>query len=150
MVRHYSRDETVQGYTRKIVYVSIYEAIAIAICSVSFAAISGSSLGSATVLSIAASAIAVTWNYVFTSAFEAWESRQVVRGRSIKRRISHAVGFEGGLLLIFVPLMAWWLKVSLMQALAMNIGLAAFFLCYTFVFSWTFDRIFGLPASARA
>lgn len=59
MVWHYSRDETVQGYTRKIVYVSVYEAIAIAICSVSFAAISGTSLESATVLSIAASAIAV-------------------------------------------------------------------------------------------
>lgn len=139
-----------QGYTRKIVYVSVYEAIAIAICSVSFAAISGTSLASATVLSIATSTIAVTWNYVFTSAFEAWESRQVVRGRSIKRRICHAVGFEGGLLLIFVPLMAWWLKVSLMQAFAMNIGLAVFFLCYTFVFSWAFDRVFGLPASARA
>ena len=31
----------------------------------------------------------------------------------------------------------------------MNLGLAAFFLVYTFVFSWSFDRIFGLPASAK-
>lgn len=139
-----------QGYKRKIIYVGIYEAIAIAICSVSFATVSGSSLESATALSIATSAIAVMWNYLFTSVFEAWETRQITRGRSIARRVGHAVGFEGGLLIILVPLMAWWLKVSLMQAFAMNIGLAAFFLCYTFVFNWAFDRVFGLPASARA
>lgn len=69
-----------QSYKRKIVYLGVYEAIAIAICSVSFAAISGSSIESATILSIATSAIAVTGNYIFTIVFEAWESRQVKRG----------------------------------------------------------------------
>ena len=30
----------------------------------------------------------------------------------------------------------------------MDLGLIVFFLCYTFVFNWVFDRLFGLPASA--
>ena len=32
----------------------------------------------------------------------------------------------------------------------MDLGLVVFFLCYTFVFNWAFDRVFGLPASAMA
>lgn len=138
-----------QGYKRRIVYVGIYEAIAIAICSVSFAAASESSLKSTAILSVVTSAIAVIWNWLYTTVFEAWESRQSERGRSIKRRIGHALGFEGGLLMILVPLSAWWLYVSLFQALMMNLGLAAFFLGYTVVFNWAFDNVFGLPMSAR-
>ena len=30
----------------------------------------------------------------------------------------------------------------------MDLGLMLFFLVYTFVFNWGFDRGFGLPASA--
>jgi uncharacterized membrane protein len=30
----------------------------------------------------------------------------------------------------------------------MDLGLVVFFLVYTFVFNWAFDRAFGLPASA--
>ena len=30
----------------------------------------------------------------------------------------------------------------------LDAGLIVFFLVYTFVFSWVFDRVFGLPASA--
>lgn len=32
----------------------------------------------------------------------------------------------------------------------MALALIVFFLCYTFVFNWAFDRVFGLPASAMA
>jgi uncharacterized membrane protein len=140
----------VQGIKRKIVYVSIYEAIAITICSISFAVISGSGLVYASALSIATSVIAVIWNYLYTTAFEWWESRQTTRGRSVKRRVAHAIGFETGLIIILVPLIAWWLEMTLWQALMMDLGLAAFFLCYTFVFNWMFDRVFGLPASAQS
>ncbi|WP_194724088.1 PACE efflux transporter [Noviherbaspirillum malthae] len=139
-----------QGYKRKIVYVGVFETIAIAICSLSLSTLSNSSLASATILSMITSTIAVTWNYFFTSVFEAWESRQARHGRSITRRIGHAVGFESGLLIILVPTITWWLNVSLGQAFAMNLGLAAFFLCYTFIFNWAFDRVFGLTVSARA
>jgi len=48
-----------------------------------------------------------------------------------------------------VPLLAWWFGVSLWQALAMDFGLLLFFLVYTFVFTWVFDHLFGLPAAAR-
>ena len=49
-----------------------------------------------------------------------------------------------------VPLFAWWFNVSLWQAFVMDLALIVFFLCYTFVFNWVFDQVFGLPASAMA
>jgi uncharacterized membrane protein len=39
--------------------------------------------------------------------------------------------------------------VSLWEAFVMDLALIVFFLCYTFVFNWGFDRVFGLPASAQ-
>ena len=59
-----------------------------------------------------------------------------------------AIGFEGGMGVMLVPFFAWWLDVSLWQAFVLDLELLLFFLGYTFVFNWTFDRIFGLPASA--
>lgn len=138
-----------QGIKRKVVYVATYEVIAVTVCSGGFVVFSDASLSIAGTLSLATSIIAALWNFVFTTLFEAWESRQVQRGRGLLRRVAHALAFEVTLVAMFVPLIAWWLDVSFVHALAMNLGLAAFFLVYTFVFSWSFDRIFGLPASAQ-
>jgi uncharacterized membrane protein len=137
-----------QGSARRIVYVTLYEVIAIVASSAAMALLYGVTPLHAGVLSVVTSAIAVAWNLAFNMAFEAWESRQVRRGRSLARRIGHALGFEGGLALLLVPLIAWWLGISLRDALVLDIGLLAFFLVYTFLFNLGFDRVFGLPAAA--
>ncbi len=139
-----------QGIQRKVVYVTLYEGIAILCASVGLAALSGAGAGTSTALATVCSVIAVVWNLAFNAMFEAWESRQPVRGRSVKRRIAHAIGFEGGLAAVLVPLFAWWLDIGLWEALVFDAALLLFFLVYTFVFNWGFDRVFGLPASAAA
>ena len=138
-----------QGIRRKIVYVTLYELIAIAASTAGLALLSSSSVGHASVAAVAASAIAVAWNFIFNTLFERWEARQTVRGRSFWRRAAHAVGFEGGLIVTLVPLFAWWLEISLWQAFVLDLGLIVFFLVYTFVFNLAFDKVFGLPASAQ-
>ena len=137
-----------QGLRRRVVYVTLYELIAIAATSVGLAAFADSSVERAGVAAAVSSAVAVAWNVVFNTLFERWEARQTVRGRSLGRRAAHAVGFEGGLVVMLVPFFAWWLEVSLWQAFVLDLGLLLFFLVYTFVFNWVFDRVFGLPASA--
>lgn len=137
-----------QGIKRRVVYISLYEGLAIVAASFGLALMSNAGLAQSGVLSVIASVIAVLWNLTFNALFERWESRQVVRGRSVRRRIAHAVGFEGGLVTVLVPVFAWFLDVSLWQALVMDLGLVVFFLIYTFVFNWGFDRVFGLPLSA--
>ena len=52
-------------------------------------------------------------------------------------------------MVLLVPIMAWWLGVTLVQALVYEAGLILLFLVYTYLFTWGFDRVFGLPASAR-
>jgi len=138
-----------QGIKRRVVYISLYEGIAIVVASIGLALMSGQGLGHSGVLAVLASVIAVIWNLVFNSLFERWEARQAVRGRSIARRVAHAIGFEGGLVAFLVPTIAWWLDISLRQALVMDLGLVVFFLVYTFVFNWAFDAVFGLPAAAQ-
>jgi uncharacterized membrane protein len=137
-----------QGPRRRIVYVTLYELIAIVATSIGLSVFSDSSVERAGVAAVVSSAIAVVWNVVFNTLFERWEARQSVRGRGLARRAAHAIGFEGGLVVTLVPFFAWWLDISLWQAFVLDLGLLLFFLVYTFVFNWVFDRVFGLPASA--
>lgn len=136
-----------QGPKRRVVFVTLYELIAITASSLLFMAI-GQSAGHSGGMAIAASTLAIVWNLSFNWLFEQWEARQSVKGRSVLRRIVHALGFEGGLALVLIPLMAWWFGVSLWEATVMEAGLLVFFLVYTYVFNWCFDHLFGLPASA--
>lgn len=139
-----------QGLKRKIVYVSLFELFAVALTSSFLMLLAGHDATHSGIAAIASSTIAVVWNFIYNHLFEAWEARQSTRGRSVARRAAHAIGFEGGLVAVLVPLFAWWLNISLWEALVLDLGLVVFFMIYTFLFSLVFDRVFGLPASAQA
>jgi uncharacterized membrane protein len=134
---------------RKIVYAVSFETLGTLVASVYLWLVSEASPGSSLALAILTATIALCWSFVFNTIFEAWEARQVTRGRSLGRRSAHALLFEGGLVLICIPVMAWWLQVGLLEAAAYEAGLIVLFILYTYAFTWGFDRIFGLPASAR-
>ncbi len=89
----------------------LYEVFAIAfvgpVLSLAFDKPPPSTLGLALVLS----SIALGWNYIFSMLFEQWEARQAKRGRSFARRLAHGIGFEGGLVVILVHIMALWLEI---------------------------------------
>jgi uncharacterized membrane protein len=145
-----SRRNIMQGIKRKVIYATLFELIAVALTSSLLMLLAGHDAGHAGVAAVASSVIALLWNLVYNTLFEAWETRQPTRGRGWMRRAAHAIGFEGGLVVILVPLFAWWLDISLWQAFVLDLGLVLFFMVHTFLFSLAFDRIFGLPASAQA
>jgi uncharacterized membrane protein len=134
---------------RRVLQAILYEVFAIAfvgpILSIVFDKSPASTFGLAFVLS----SVALAWNYVFNALFERWESRQTVKGRSFMRRLIHGTGFEGGLVIMLVPIMAYWLDISVLSAFVANLGLFVFFFIYAIVFTWAFDRVFGLPESAE-
>ena len=134
---------------RRVLQAVLYEAIAVAMVGPAVAWMFATSLQSSALLALAMSSIALAWNYVFNALFERWEARQAVKGRSLGRRLLHGIGFEGGLVLFLVPLMAWWLDISLLEALIADLAILAFFFVYAIAFTWAFDRVFGLPASAQ-
>ncbi|KVL63363.1 PACE efflux transporter [Burkholderia ubonensis] len=138
-----------QGLPRKITQAILYEAIAIACISPAIAALFGEGLVYSGALSATMSAIALLWNMVYNTLFERWEATRVQRTRTLGRRIIHACGFEGGLIFILVPVVAWWLNISWLDAFLVDLGLFAFFFCYAFVFQWVFDRVFDVPAATK-
>lgn len=138
-----------QGTPRKIVYVVAFEALAVALSSTLIKLMSDAPLAFAGMAAVGASAIAMLWNLLYNMAFEAWESRQARKGRSLLRRACHVLGFEAGLVMLLVPLFAWVLQVTWTESLMLNMAMILFFLAYGFVFNLAFDRIFGLPLSAQ-
>ncbi|HEI9728418.1 TPA: PACE efflux transporter [Serratia marcescens] len=137
-----------QGVKRKLVYVTAYETIGMAISALGLALLSGHAPSSTGPLAVVITTIAVSWNFIYNSLFEWWESRQLSRTRTLKRRILHAVGFQLTLVVYLIPLIAWWMGITLWQALLLDMALIVIIPCYTFLFNWAFDKLFGLPASA--
>jgi uncharacterized membrane protein len=136
-----------QGIKRRIVYVGLYEVLVIGLSTLLLKWMSDAGAGDALGIAIAASAIAIVWNLVFNYGFERWEAKRQLQTRDLLNRSLHALGFEGGLLVLSVPLLMWWLDISLLQAVVMDFGLLVFFLFYTFIFNWVFDTVFGLPSA---
>ncbi|MCZ7599481.1 MAG: PACE efflux transporter [Gammaproteobacteria bacterium] len=139
---------TLHPRTRRVLQALLYEGIAVAVVTPALALIFDKNPVSTFFLSVVLSTIALVWNYLWNSIFEWWEARQRHGGRSARRRFAHGFGFEGGLTIIPVPIMAYWLRISYVEAFVTNLGFLVFFFCYTIVFTWGFDRIFGLPRSA--
>lgn len=131
---------------RRIIYVVTYEATAILLVFIALTVL-GYGGQSSTLVAVASSTVALIWNFVWTSAFEAWERRQASQTRTVPRRIAHAIGFEGGLVVFLIPLLAWILNVSLLDAFILELGILVFFFIYTFVFAWLFDIV--LPPAQR-
>lgn len=96
-----------QGPSRKILQAILYESIAVAVLSPSISFIYDEGLAHAGALSLMLSVCALLWNVLFNYAFEFWEAHQLQRARTLGRRLLHSLGFEGGLVLLLVPLVAW-------------------------------------------
>lgn len=136
---------TLSPIKRRLVYVTIFEIIAILSSTVVLMYLSGGDASESLPVAIMVSLAAVTWNFIYNTAFENWERRKQVTQRTLLIRSAHAVGFEGGLFLICLPLYMVWYGVSLTKAFTMEATLLLFFLVYTFIFTLVFDKIFTLP-----
>lgn len=95
-------------------------------------------------LAIAVSLIAMVWNLVYNYAFDIVENKfdghRSTRG--VLLRILHALLFEAGLLIITIPLIAYWLSMDFITALLVDIGFVVFYLVYAFVYNYIFDKIY--------
>ena len=98
------------------------------------------------VVSVVSATIATLWNVVYNFVFDVTYRR--LTGKTLKTlivRIIHSIFFEIGLLIVLMPFIAWYLDVSLWQALVMDLFFVAFYLVYAFAFNWAYDKFFPLP-----
>jgi len=122
----------------RIVHALAFEVIAVLICAPTLAWLMGKPLLHLGVLTLMFSTVAMLWNMLFNYLFDRAQRRMgFVRG--LGARVSHALLFELGLVVVLVPLAAWWLSIGLLQALLLDIGLLLFFLPYTLGFNWGYD-----------
>ncbi len=97
------------------------------------------------VVAIVGSVIATLWVYVFNYLFDlALLRRQGHARKSVSQRIANSVLFEIGLLLVLLPFIAWYLQISVLNALILDAALAMFYLVYSFCFNWIYDVVFPM------
>jgi len=122
----------------RVLHALLFELVALVLFAPLIALLTSQSLARTGALTVMLSLIAMFWNMLFSTGFEAFERRLGWR-RTLSVRLLHAGLFELGLLLVMVPLIAWWLEVGLLQALWLDIGLILLFLPYTLLFNWLYD-----------
>lgn len=103
------------------------------------------------IMAVVGSVIATVWNYFYNILFD----HAMLRLRSDVRkttqiRIYHAFLFEGGLLTLFLPIIAWHLSITLWQAFTMGVAMSAFYLVYAFVYNLLYDKVFPVPSPLAA
>lgn len=126
-----------------------FELIGVVITSVGASWIMGMEVIQMGAMAIMLATLATAWNYVYNLLVDKLMLRYLGRlEKSWGERVWHAIGFEGGLLLVALPLVAWWLSVSLWEALLLDLGFVLFFLVYAFVYNLAYDKIFPIPQSA--
>lgn len=94
-------------------------------------------------LAVFGATAATGWNYLYNLGFDHLLQRMAGTARkTVPIRIAHAILFEGTLLVLLLPLFAWWLGITLLEALVMDLSFAAFYAIYAFAFTWAYDGLF--------
>lgn len=131
----------------RIRHTIMFEALAIAIAAPLFSVISDRGLVETGALTLGLSALAMLWNYVYNILFDQIMVAKGIVHRTFKIRLMHAALFEVGLLIAMLPVVAWWMQISLWQALILDIGFAVFFMAYAFAFNWAYDMVFPVKTN---
>lgn len=81
---------------------------------------------------------AMACNMIYNHVYELFESRFGWR-RTPLARVGHTIGFELFFMAIALPLTAWWLDMTILEALVLDLVFSLFFMLYAFCFNWIFD-----------
>ena len=99
-------------------------------------------------LSFTSALTATIWNYISNKCFDGLQKTYGFK-RNFTMRFIHAVIFEIGLIVLLTPVAMILLGLPLKQAFLVEIGLVLFFLPYTIIFNWSYDKIRWVLVSGR-
>lgn len=105
----------------------------------------GFEMGHVGVMGVVFSVVATGWNYVYNILFDNYMMKRT--GSTVKttmNRVMHSLCFEGGLLFLTIPAMAWFLNISLVEAFILDIGLVVFYLFYAYIYNLAYDKVFPI------
>ncbi|MCF1427370.1 MAG: PACE efflux transporter [Shewanella sp.] len=127
------------GTKERVFHAVLFELVALSLIIPLTAVFTGKGTGSLAMVGVGLSLYTVVWNYVYNLWFDKACAVQREQ-RSLKTRILHTMGFEGGLVFVTVPVVAWFLNISILAALALEAGLLVFFFFYAILFNWGYDK----------
>ena len=83
-------------------------------------------------------------NLIYNNIYDRVDARhgRIPTERTLLGRAIHAVGFETILLLTSLPIMMWWLGMSLWETVLLDLGMMSFVVVYTFFFTLLYDKYF--------
>ncbi|WP_417810713.1 PACE efflux transporter [Thalassospira alkalitolerans] len=97
------------------------------------------------VVALVSATIAAGWNYLYNLIFDHVMKRIVGHvQKTLLLRVLHVMIFEGGLLVLLLPFIAWYLGIPMMQAFLMDASFTLFFMGYAFAFNWAYDLVFPI------
>jgi|SRR5690606_14619289 uncharacterized membrane protein len=126
----------------------MFELIGLAIFTPGAAILFNQPIGHMGVIGVVSATAATLWNFVFNLGFDRAMLR--MRGsvhKTMRIRIAHTALFEAGLIVILIPFIAWYLGISLMTALVLDIAVVVFYLVYAFTFNIFYDWAFPIQAA---
>ena len=98
------------------------------------------------VLSLKAMLVGFIYNWLFDQMDV--RANRIPTERSFAGRVVHAVGFEFGLVLTSLPIVMWWLGLTILQALMMDIIVTSMVVIYTMMFGWVYDKLFPISQTS--
>ncbi len=129
-----------RSLAERAMHASLFEVLAIGISAPLAAWITGESVLSMGALTAIIATMAMLWNMAYNWLFDKLQRRYGF-DRTVWVRVLHACGFELGLIIAVIPLVAWWLDTTLWHALVLDIGLVLFYLPYAFFFNLGYDKL---------
>lgn len=133
-------------FSDRVRHAIMFELIGLAIFTPGAALLFDQPMGHMGVIGVVSATAATLWNFVFNLGFDRAMMR--VRGsvqKTMPIRVLHTGLFEAGLIVILIPFIAWYLGISLMTALILDLAVVAFYLVYAFVFNIVYDWAFPIP-----
>ncbi|MBV6271494.1 multidrug/biocide efflux PACE transporter [Alcaligenaceae bacterium CGII-47] len=129
-----------RSLAERVLHALLFEVLAIGISAPLAAWITGETVLSMGVLTAIIATMAVLWNMLYNWLFDRLQTRRGFK-RTLWVRAIHSAGFEIGLIIMVIPIIAWWLDTTLWHALILDIGLVLFYMPYAFVFNLCYDKI---------
>ena len=127
-----------RSLTERVFHAVSFEAIATAICAPASAWIMQRPVLEMGALTLLLATAAMIWNVIYNALFDRlWPVHRLAR--TAKIRVFHALGFEGGFIVIGVTIASLTLGIGLVEAFLLEIGFFLFFLPYTMAFNWIYD-----------
>ena len=135
-------------FADRVRHTVLFEIIGLIVCAPLASWILDKGIARVGSLSIVLSFTAMCVNYVYNLIFDMALIRigRPINIRPTWLRAIHAILFETSLIILSVPMIAWWLDMTLLAAFLTDIGFTLFFLVYAFFYNWAYDALFPMPA----